>query len=88
MIDFYDISYQHILMHLVLISVGRETKGTYYGIAFVEPARRQIAQHGAHILVFELRAAKLTEHNVALHDLATLTLLTLHAEGLALAHNS
>ena len=75
-------------MNLVLIRVSRETKGTNDGVAFVEPARRQIAQHSAHILIFELRAAKLTEHNVALHDLATLTLLTLHAEGLALAHNS
>ena len=61
-------------MNLVLIRMGRETKGTNDGVAFVEPARRQIAQHSAHILVFELGAAQLLQHNVALLNLTTLTL--------------
>ena len=47
----------------------------------------QVAQHGAHIFVFELRAAQLAQYNVALADAARLLFLTLYAEGLALAYH-
>ena len=86
-IYFHDVSGQNLLERLPLIFVCRETKGGHNHITFVEPARRQIAQHGAHILVFEL-AAQLLQHNVALPDLTVLTLFALYAEGLALAYHT
>ena len=87
-IKFHDLSCQNLLECLSLIFVCREPKGGRNHITFVEPARRQIAQHGAHILVFKLAAAQLLQHNVALPDLAVLTLLALYAEGLTLAYYS
>ena len=59
-------------MILTLKFVGRETERGQDQIALVEPARRQIAQHGAHKLVFELRAAQLAQHDVALLNAARL----------------
>ena len=70
-----------------MIFVGRETKCGCHHITFVEPARRQIAQHGAHILVLELRSTHLAQHNVALLDGTVFYFRRLHAKGLALAHH-
>ena len=53
MFNLHHVCNQYFLEHLVLIFVCRETKCGCHHITFVEPARRQIAQHGAHILVFE-----------------------------------
>ena len=47
---FHDISCQHLLEHLPLILVRRETKGGYHHVTLVEPARRQVAQHGVPLL--------------------------------------
>ncbi len=47
---FNEFSYQDFLKRLSLILVGRETKRGQNHITFVEPARRQTAQHGAHIM--------------------------------------
>ena len=85
-IDFHDISCQYFLERLSLILMCRETKGGYHDVTLVEPARRQVAQHGAHILVFKLRA-QLLQYNVALLDAARLLFRTLYAEGLALAYH-
>ena len=85
-IDFHDISCQYFLERLSLIFVCRETKGCYHDVTLVEPARRQVAQHGAHILVFKLRA-QLLQHDVALLDAARLLFRTLYAEDLALAYH-
>ena len=52
MFNNYDIGRKYFLEHLPLILMCRETKCGCHHITFVEPARRQIAQHGAHILVF------------------------------------
>ena len=87
-INLYDIGAKDFLEHLSLILMCRETKCGCHHITFVEPARRQIAQHGAHILVFKLAAAQFLQHNVALPDLTVLTLFALYAEGLALAYHS
>ena len=85
-IDFHDISCQYLLERLSLIFVCRETKCGYHDVTLVEPARRQVAQHGAHILVFKLRAQFL-QYNVALLDAARLLFRTLYAEDLALAYH-
>ena len=87
-LNFRYVSNQYLLKYLVLIFVCRETKGCGNHITLVEPARRQTAQHGAHKLVFELRATHLAQYDITLLDGTTLTLRTLHAKGLALAHNS
>ena len=71
LIYLHDISCEYLLERLSLILVSRETKGGDDDVTLVEPARRQVAQHGAHIFVFELRA-QLLQHNVALLDLARL----------------
>ena len=86
-IDFHDISCQYFLERLSLILMCRETKGCYHDVTLVEPARRQITQHGAHIFVFKLGAAHLAQHDVALLDAARLLFCTLYAEGLALAYH-
>ena len=75
-------------MILTLKFVGRETERGQDQIALVEPARRQIAQHGAHKLVFELRAAQLAQYDIALLNAARLVVLALYAVGLALAYYS
>ena len=64
----------------------RETERGQDHIALVELARCQIAQHGAHKLIFELRAAQLTKYDVALLNTTRLVVLTLYAEGLAVAY--
>ena len=79
---FHDISSQYFLERLSLIFVCRESEGDNDDVALVEPARRQVAQHGAHILVFErlalqasvgrAGAAQLAKHDVALHQAARL----------------
>ena len=73
MFNVHDVRNQNLLERLSLIFVCRETKGGHDHITFVEPARRQVAQHGAHILIFEL-AAQLLQHDVALLDAASLVL--------------
>ena len=83
---FHDISSQNLLERLSLILVRRETKGGNHHITFVEPARRQIAQHGAHILVFKL-TTQFAQHDVALLDSTCFGLSRLYAEGLALAYH-
>ena len=85
-IDFHDISCQYFLERLSLILMCRETKCGNHDVTLVEPARRQVAQHGAHILVFKLRAQFL-QHDVALLDAARLLFRTLYAEDLALAYH-
>ena len=86
-INLYDISAKHLLEHLPLILVCRETKGCGNHITFVEPARRQTAQHSAHILVFE-PSTHLAQYYITLLDGTTFGFRRLHAKGLALAHNS
>ena len=95
-LKFHDVSCQHLLERLPLIFVCRETKRGYYHITFVEPARRQIAQHGAHILVFERLAlqasfgratTQFAQHDVALLNSTCFGLSRLYAEGLALAYH-
>ena len=86
--QFHDVSCKDFLKRLPLIFVRRETERGRNHITLVEPAPRQIAQHGARIFVFKLRAAQLAQHYVALADLSRLTLLALYAEGLALAYHS
>lgn len=86
LVDFNNFSCQYLLESLPLILVRCETKRGYHHITFVEPARRQITQHGAHILVLKL-AAQLPQHNVALLDLTALGLSRLYAKGLALAYH-
>ena len=49
MINLHYICSKYLLEHLSLILMGRETKGGRNHITFVELARRQIAQHSAHI---------------------------------------
>ena len=73
-INLHDISCKYLLKYLSLILMCRETKCGCYHITFVEPARCQIAQHGAHILVFKLTATHLAQHDVALLDGTTVTL--------------
>ncbi len=68
MINLHYICSKYLLEHLSLILMCRETKCGCNHITFVEPARRQIAQHGAHILVFKLRSTQLAQHNIALLD--------------------
>ena len=51
---FHDISSQYFLERLSLIFVCRESEGGDDDVTLVEPARRQITQHGAHIFVFKL----------------------------------
>ena len=67
LIYFHDIRSQYFLEHLPLILVCRESHGSDDEVSLVEPARRQVAQHGAHILVFKL-TTQLLQHNVALLD--------------------
>ena len=86
LVDFNNISCQDFLKDLSLILMRRETERGNHQIALVEPARSQIAQHSAYILVFKL-AAQLPQHNVALLDLTALGLSRLYAEGLALAYH-
>ncbi len=87
MFNLHNIRGQHLLEGLPLIFVRRETKRGTHDVTFVEPARRQITQHGAHILVFEL-STQLAQHDVALLDLTALGFRRLYAEGLALAYHS
>ena len=87
-VDFHDVSCQYLLKHLPLIFVGREAKRGHDHITFAEPARSQIAQHGAHIFILELRAAQFSQHNVALLNLAVLALCRLYAEAIALTYHS
>jgi hypothetical protein len=54
--------------------MGRETKGGRNHITFVELARRQIPQHGAHKLVLEFRTTQLAQHDIALLDGTIVTL--------------
>ena len=86
LVDFNNISCQNLLERLSLILMCSETKRGNHHITFVEPARCQITQHGAHILVLKL-AAQLPQHNVALLNLTALGLSRLYAEGLALAYH-
>ena len=46
---FHDIRRQYLLERLSLIFMCRETEGGDDDVTLVEPARRQITQHGAHI---------------------------------------
>ena len=87
MFNVHDISNQYLLKYLVLILVCRETKGCGNHITLVEPARRQTAQHSAHILVFELTTTQLAQYYITLLDGTTFGFRRLHAKGLALAHN-
>ena len=68
---FHDIRRQYLLERLSLIFVCRESEGGDDDVTLVEPARRQITQHGAHIFIFKLRA-QLLQHYVALLDNARL----------------
>ena len=86
-LNFRDVSNQYLLKYLVLILVCRETKGCGNHITLVEPARRQTAQHSAHILVFE-PSTHLAQYYITLLDGTTFGFRRLHAKGLALAHNS
>ena len=83
----HDVGCQHVLEHLSLILMCRETECGQDHIALVEPARGQRAQHRAHKLILELRAAQFLQHDVALLDLSRLQFVRLYAEGLALAYH-
>ena len=74
MFNLNDIRGQNLLERLPLILVCRETKCGRNHITFVELARRQITQHGAHILIFKLRTTQLAQHDIALLDGTIVTL--------------
>ena len=65
----------------------RESHRHSHKVAWAEQASCRIAEHSCHILVLVL-AAKLLKYDVALHCLATLRLLTLYSESLALLYHS
>ena len=65
----------------------RESHRHSHKVARTEQALSRIAEHSCHILVLIL-AAKLLKDDVALHSLATLSLLTLYSESLALLYYS
>lgn len=83
----FNIRNEDILINLPIILTSRESERYRYQCSRSKLALRHIAQHGSSILVLVL-AAHLLQHDVALHHLAVLTLLTLYSESLALLHHS
>ena len=83
----FNVRHEDVLIHLPIILSCRESECSHHQIPRIEFALSSITQHGCSILVFVL-AAQLLQHDVALHHLAILTLLTLYRERLALLNNS
>ena len=83
----YYVRHQYILIMRPVILPCRESHRHSHKVARTEQALSRIAEHSCHILVFVL-SAKLLKYNVALHSLATLRLLTLYSESLALLYYS
>ena len=83
----YYVRHQYILIMRPVILPRRESHRHSHKVARTEQALSRIAEHSCHILVLVL-AAKLLKYDVALHSLATLRLLTLYSESLALLYYS
>ena len=87
LLNLHNIRNKDILIVRPVILSCREAQRHRHKVAGTEQASCRIAEHSCHILVLVL-AAKLLKDDVALHSLATLRLLTLYSESLALLYHS